>query len=168
MEIEVVKTIGFGPTKLAAFDDALQDVELHDVNLIPLSSVIPPGSSVISNNGISVPHSKPYQIGDKAYVVIAHHETDRIGAVVSAGLMWTLNNEDGGLFAESHGEFGSSVPKALLARTMNNMLVRRGLESRLLVESKEPGVDYAVISNNCFDSPVSALVAAIFKFEGWD
>ena len=47
MQIRVAAATATGATPLAAFDRALQQVGVHDLNLIPLSSVVPAGASVV-------------------------------------------------------------------------------------------------------------------------
>ncbi|MDQ2678046.1 MAG: pyruvoyl-dependent arginine decarboxylase, partial [Actinomycetota bacterium] len=50
LSINVVGAVGTGPTSLAAFDDALVSVGVANYNLVRLSSVIPPGSTVTAGD----------------------------------------------------------------------------------------------------------------------
>ena len=84
MEIRITSGTGSGPTKLAAFDSALLAAGIGNYNLVPLSSVIPPGASIVRD----VPVDNDIEWGHRLYVVMAaQHETDP-GLEAWAGLGW--------------------------------------------------------------------------------
>jgi arginine decarboxylase len=51
MTIHIASGVGTGPTKMAAFDSALQAAGAANYNLIRLSSIVPPGSRIIELDG---------------------------------------------------------------------------------------------------------------------
>jgi arginine decarboxylase len=53
MILHIASAIGRAATELAAFDQALIGVGAADFNLVRLSSVIPPGSTVVEHEGES-------------------------------------------------------------------------------------------------------------------
>ena len=99
MEIKIVWGESEGKTLLSSFDKALVKAGIHNFNLIPLSSVIPPEATVIEVGTYKSSH----KIGDVLYVVIASFGSDKSDVQISAGLGW-VKTEEGGLFFESKGE----------------------------------------------------------------
>jgi arginine decarboxylase len=70
--ISVRSATGTGQTPLSAFDDALHGAGVGDLNLIPLSSVVPPSAEIRRGD-----HSPfPATHGDRLYCVlsVAHAE----------------------------------------------------------------------------------------------
>lgn len=63
MQIQISEGVGNGPTELAAFDQALVNAGVANYNLIYLSSVLPPGSEVVYNDG-----NNRRVIGETAYM----------------------------------------------------------------------------------------------------
>ncbi len=53
--IVLARGIGRGPTELAAFDAALRDAGIANYNLLGLSSVIPPGSTIEHGRWVTPP-----------------------------------------------------------------------------------------------------------------
>ena len=90
LTIRVVSGVGFGPTKLAAFDAALREAGIADRNLMTLSSIIPAGSTVLPTAGGN--GTAPGEWGDRLYVVLAQLRVDtrhEEGATMGA-LGWAL------------------------------------------------------------------------------
>ncbi len=67
MKIYLTIGRGDGPTPLAAFDNAMYDAHVGNYNLVHLSSVIPPYSTVIQAPFVG----EPKDYGDRLYVVLA-------------------------------------------------------------------------------------------------
>ncbi len=82
MKIAITSGKSEGPSKLNAFDNALLDAGIGDVNLIKVSSIIPPDSEFMELQTL-----KP---GDMVKCVLAHassdHKGDKITAVVAVAL----------------------------------------------------------------------------------
>jgi arginine decarboxylase len=156
MQIRIASAVGRGPTPLAAFDGALRGAGVQDYNLITLSSVIPPGSTLVRTQ-FSTP---PGEYGHRLYVVMAHQEATRPGEEAWAGLGWTQEPESGrGLFVELHGSSRRTV-ETEIGSTLDAMKQAR----RYAYDKNESEIAGAV----CEREPVCALVIAVYLSEGWD
>jgi arginine decarboxylase len=150
--IRVSRGTGSGPTRLAAFDRALQDAGLADYNLIRLSSVIPPKAvvrEVSSLDSVAATH------GDVAYCVYADAYASTPGEEAWAGVAWAHHHDNtgAGLFVEHSGATEATV--------------RRDLESTLQAMSLSRGNSYRqsgqmLSSAVCIDHPVCAVVVATY------
>jgi arginine decarboxylase len=153
--ISITTGIGEGPTPLAAFDSALLDAGVANYNLIPLSSVIPPGSSI--QRGRYVPPRNEY--GDRLYLVMARQEAHIPGETAVAGLGWTQEPiTDCGLFVEITGSQRSQVNEdihATLACMIQGRPLRYGPIQTELAEVE------------CRNNPVCALAVAIYQSQPW-
>lgn len=96
--IRVAGGVATGPTAMASYDAALAEANLHDYNLVPVSSVIPAGATVERVD--RVPDLGP--AGNRLTVVQARATTTGPGRV-SAGLGWTTGPGPG-LFYEAAAE----------------------------------------------------------------
>ena len=96
--IRVVWGTGGGPTEIAAYDAALAAANVHDYNLVSISSVIPAGAEVRAVG--DAPDLGP--VGERLTVVQAHACGSGDGPV-SAGLGWTQASDGRGLFYEGAG-----------------------------------------------------------------
>lgn len=158
MKILLTSGTGSGPTKLSAFDAALNTAGVANYNLIRLSSVIPPNSKIkVSKGPIK---SKPGEWGDRLYVVMAETRVNTPNAEAWAGIGWVQDKKTGkGLFVEHEGA--------------NEKTVKRDIKDSLEALMKTRGVDYGsiqleVIGKTCTHEPVCALVVAVYQAEGWD
>lgn len=97
--IRVAWGTGSGPTEVAAYDAALADANLHNYNLVTVSSVIPADARVEAVG--SAPDLGP--AGERLTVVEARVTRPGPGHV-SAALGWTTSEEGPGLFYEAAGE----------------------------------------------------------------
>jgi arginine decarboxylase len=155
--IELTATVGYGPTKLAAFDNALLHCGVGNFNIIRLSSVIPPGTNVVPTDG---PVGVYGDWGDRLFVVMAEQRVDRVGREAWAGIGWVQHEESGrGLFVEHEG--------------ISERQVRDDIERSLsaLVEAR-PGVEFgppqAVVSGGrCFGEPICAMAVAVYESASW-
>lgn len=93
MKVSITSGKAEGPTKLNAFDNALLDAGIGDVNLIRVSSILPAGSELVElpqfsagemvNTVLSyVSSDKP---GDQICAVIAVAMSKQLGCVVEHG-----------------------------------------------------------------------------------
>jgi len=96
MEIEVVWGTAEGQSSLGAFDRALSDANVHNYNLVTLSSVVPAGGTVVERDALDAGR---WDVGDPLAVVLADNTGTEPGETVSAGLGW-LTAEEGGVFME--------------------------------------------------------------------
>jgi arginine decarboxylase len=155
MQISITAGTGAGPTPLAAFDAALLNAGVANYNLILLSSIIPPGSSV--NRVAFVTPAEQY--GHRHYVVMARGDADIVGTAAWAGIGWVQEQGDGrGLFVELHGPSKTCVLEAI-EMTLESMMASRGC-------AYGP-IQHQIIGVECRDRPVCALVIALYTSEGW-
>ncbi|MFB6078968.1 MAG: pyruvoyl-dependent arginine decarboxylase [Halarchaeum sp.] len=113
--IRVVWGTGTGPTAMSAYDAALADANVHDYNLVTVSSVVPAAAAVEAVG--TAPDLGP--AGNRLTVVEAH--ANAAGPRhLSAGLGWTREPDGPGLFYEVADE---TDPEDVEAR------VRAGLDA---------------------------------------
>jgi len=155
--IEVASGVGSGPTKLAAFDAALLSAGIGNFNLITLSSVIPPGTTVLPiDDAVSSPHA---EWGDRLYVVMAEMRVNEPGQQAWAGVGWAQERGSAkGLFVEHEGHSESEV-RGDLDATLTAITGARD-------EDFGP-LEYAVQGTVCRDEPACALVVAVYGSAPW-
>jgi arginine decarboxylase len=157
LTIQVVGGVGFGPTKLAAFDSALREAGIADRNLVPLSSIIPVGANVVQADGRGV---APGKWGDRLYVVVAQLRVDTRYEEAVAGLGWVQETETGrGVFVEHVGHTEREVRRDVLA-TLNALA-----EGRPDIHFGAP--ELTVRTTVCAGEPTCAVVAAVFEADPW-
>lgn len=155
MRIVVTCGTGVGPTSLAAFDKALLAAGIENYNLIPLSSVIPPGAEIERAQYVT----NPDEYGRRLYVVKAEQRATEPGTGAYAGVGWVQEPADGrGLFVECEGTTYEGVHEEIVA-TLDSMTESR-LRDYGSVESEIAGIE-------CTGRPVAAVVIAVYKSEPW-
>lgn len=98
MKIRVVRGSAVAPTKMASYDAALADANIHNYNLVHVSSVIPADATVEFVD--TAPDLGP--VGHSLTVVEARATS--AAQPVSAALAWAESEEGPGLFYEAAGE----------------------------------------------------------------
>ena len=157
LTIQVVAGVGFGPTKLAAFDSALREAGIADRNLVPLSSIIPAGANIVASDGRGV---APGEWGDRLYVVIAQLRVDTRHEEAVAGLGWIQETGHGrGVFVEHVGHTEREVRRDVLA-TLDSVA-----EGRPDVRFGAP--ELMMRTTVCAGEPTCAVVAAVFEADPW-
>jgi arginine decarboxylase len=155
--IHVASGVGTGPTELAAFDSALIAAGVANFNLLVLSSVIPPGSTLVVNEEAVNP---PGEWGDRLYVVMAEQRASIPDAQAWAGLGWVQEAAGGrGLFVEHHGSSRTAVEREI-QESLEAMTLNRG-------EMFGP-IQMKVAGATCGDSPACALVVAVYRATPWN
>jgi arginine decarboxylase len=153
--IVMARGLGRGPTQLAAFDTALLDAGVANYNLICLSSVIPPGSTVERRRWQTPAH----EWGQRLYCVLSQAREDRPGHEVHAGIGWVRDEQGGqGLFVELHDHDRDRLERDLHA-TLGTMQRNRGV-------ALGP-VHTEIASAHCESEPVCALVIAVYASAPW-
>ncbi|MFB6221384.1 MAG: pyruvoyl-dependent arginine decarboxylase [Halolamina sp.] len=105
--IHVAGGAGTGPTEKAAYDAALADANLHNYNLVPVSSVIPAEAEVVTVE--SAPDLGP--AGNRLNVVQA--AATAVGPeTVAAGIGWATGPGPG-VFYEADAESEADVVRRL-------------------------------------------------------
>lgn len=157
MKISVRKGTGTGPTELSAFDQALVNAGVANFNLIYLSSVLPPGSDVQIDNGVSQPIVGEW--GDRLYLVMAQKRTLQRNQEVWAGIGWIQDlKTNKGLLVEHEGHSEAEV-RADIENSLKGLQENRHMEFG--------PINMEVVGMKCTDSPVCALVVATFESAGW-
>ena len=155
MRIVITGATASGPTAISAFDHALIRAGIANYNLLPLSSVIPPGSLI--ERGVFRAPAEQY--GHRLYVVLARQDARIHGEWAWAGLGWVQAAETGkGLLVEIHGTSRRVVERGI-ERSLEAMVANRG-EPYGPIESEIVGIE-------CHTEPVCALVAAVFGSRDW-
>lgn len=94
MNIAITSGKSEGPTKLNAFDNALLDAGIGNVNLIEVSSIVPPGAKII-------PLPK-FEVGSMVKCVLAKKISERKDDLISASVAVAMS-KDFGCIAEHSG-----------------------------------------------------------------
>ncbi len=159
MIINISDGIGTGPTKLSAFDSALNHAGVANFNLLRLSSVIPPKSEIKIHTGI------PKELlsgkwGDRLYVVMAEMRVDTPNTEAWAGIGWVQDVDTGrGLFVEHEGSSEKTVRRD----------IQQSLEALMATRNINFGqIHMHVTGRTCEHEPVCALVVAVYESEIWD
>lgn len=160
MNINVTYGKGRAFTEKAAFDKALYDAGIGHYNLVELSSVIPPNTSVI----VEKKGFEEGKVGDKLYLVISKATEHVEGKEAWAGLGWSTETDfEGGIFVEQDGSSKEEV---------EDLLDKFFVQSMGEIDSARPRehgeVNMKTIGLKCKDKPVSAVVAAVYEHEGWN
>jgi arginine decarboxylase len=155
--ITVTSASGFGSTKIGAFDAALRNAGIANFNLVQLSSVVPPGSSIRDLKG--APATVKGEWGDRLYVVMADGYAEQPGEQAWAGIGWIQQERTRkGLFVEDSCSTEDEVDSNITG-TLEEMSHGR----------REP---FDVMSHHLrgavsSGSPVCALVVAVFEPQAW-
>lgn len=147
--IHIVWGTGDGPTRTAAFDDALAAAGVHDYNLRTLSSVLPPNVSVERSD--TAPDLG--ERGNALDVVMATH-VGPPGERAAAGLAWVRGDDGSGIFYEE----GDTHPETVRER------LQAGIEHGCSLRDIDPGgVEMEVRSvDAAVDWYVCAVVLATY------
>lgn len=148
--------IGRAPTPLAAFDAALREVGAGDLNLVRLSSVIPPGATLQRTPQLV----QQAGWGDRLYCVYAERHAERPGAAAAAGVGWVhkLDGSGAGLFVEHDGESEQEVAEQIHA-SLDAMARGRG--------GGFTAPDMTLVSAECTGEPLCVLALASYAAESW-
>ena len=160
MNIYIAPGIGTGPTKLSAFDAALNHAGVANYNLLRLSSVIPTGTKIIEQDSSISSSVMPGAWGDRLYVVMAEQRVDTPNIEAWAGIGWVQDKETGkGLFVEHEGNSETTVRKD----------VTQSLEALMATRNVDFGeIKMKVVGRTCTNHPVCALVVAVYQASNWE
>lgn len=154
MLISVTYGKGTGKTELSAFDSALWDAGIGDYNLITLSSVIPPNSRI----EVRKLQGGNQDIGNRLYVVLSKCFSVKNGEKAYAGLGWVTKEDGSGVFMEECGINEEEVKQR----------IKDSLESAISYrDGNFSSIDCRIEKIKCEGKPVCAIVAAVYKNEGW-
>jgi arginine decarboxylase len=97
MQIRIVHGAASAPTRMSSYDAALADANVHDYNLVPVSSVIP-ADALVEVTG-TAPDLGPVGYG----LTVVQACATSADEPVSAALAWVRSEEGPGLFYEAAG-----------------------------------------------------------------
>lgn len=144
MKVSLTKGASEGPTKLNAFDNALLDADIGNVNLIPVSSMLPPNTQVIP-----MPKLKP---GEMTNCVLSHQYSDNPGDEISAVIAFAQAEEMGCVIETSGINRALKQLKEEAKFMAEYMIEKRGLE---IIDYREVIQTHKVIDKA---SVVAALI----------
>lgn len=145
---------GSGHTPLSAFDHALCEAGIHNYNLLPLSSVIPPGTVLAEERYAP----RPEEWGQRLYIVMARGWAMVAGTETWAGIGWVQAPDGRGLFVE-HTDASRDNVVDMIKLSLQDMMAYR--------DETFGEIKYALQGARCVDKPVCALVAAVYASAGW-
>lgn len=160
--IFLVSSEGEGHTLLSAFDSALYNAGVGNYNLIYLSSIIPPRSTLT--------HVEKYEgsgdYGDRLYVVRAEMRSDAQGAAIGAGVGWYQHDDGSGLFVEHEIESDTEDNarrdlEKMIRESVQDLCAIRG------VQWEDSRFHSKVHVTTVGDKPKSVFTCAVFKSESW-
>jgi arginine decarboxylase len=158
VDISVRSGAGSGRTTLSAFDHALLNSGVANFNLLLLSSVIPPGSTVARvADGAARPVAGAH--GDRLYCVLSASYAVEPGQQTWSGLGWVVDEESGrGLFVE-HAAATEEALQRLLNDSLGDLVAHRG--------GGYGEVRTETVSATCVDRPACAVAVAAYEVAGW-
>lgn len=92
MKVSLTKGASEGPTKLNAFDNALLEAKIGNVNLIPVSSMLPPNTQLVEMPELEpgemtncvLSHQYSENPGDEITAIISYCQAEEMGCVIEA------------------------------------------------------------------------------------
>jgi arginine decarboxylase len=130
MKVSITSGKAEGPTKLNAFDNALLDAGIGDVNLIKVSSIIPAGAELID-----IPQ---FPAGEMVNTVLSYVSSDRQGDQLCAVIAVAISDELGCVV--EHGginEDPEKVKEEALGMVKYMMQVRGKKINELIIECQK-------------------------------
>lgn len=147
MKIAITSGKSEGPSKLNAFDNALLDAGIGDVNLIKVSSIIPADSKFVE-----LPLLTP---GAMTNCVLAHANSSKSGDLITAVIVVAISDDLGCVVEHSDvNKDPEEVKEYALFMAMEMMKVRNMEIKEIIVEEKSH-----VVENQ------ASVVAAIIYLE---
>lgn len=114
----LVTGAGCGPTRLNAFDRALIAAGIGNLNLIKVSSILPPGTEYVPESNIPPGSLTPIAYG----ALISDEQDDVIAAAIGVGV-----GEDYGMIMEYSGKCTQAEADATVRRMVDEAFRDRGL-----------------------------------------
>jgi arginine decarboxylase len=156
-QIPVLKATGTGRTTLSAFHEALVSLELSRYNLVRLSSVVPPNTSVDATGKAPVPEG---HWGDRLFCVYAEWRAAGLGEEAWAGVGWVQRLDGrGGLFVEHEGSSEAYVQNQI---TLSLRDLVKGHEDEFTTG------DRVLNGAVCTGEPVCSMVLAAYETAPWN
>jgi arginine decarboxylase len=163
MKIHLVSAVGKGTTELGAFDNALMTMGVCNYNLIRLSSVISPGSTIVMPGKYETP---PEEYGDRLYCVYAEIRSSQPGQALGSSVGWYQLEDGRGVFVE-HETLGATEQEVKdylefqSRNTVKDLLAARNFpvdENKIHVH-----METAVVQKE----PLCTFIVCAYKSERW-
>jgi arginine decarboxylase len=146
-----------GRTALSAFHNALCATNLDGYNVVRLSSVIPPGTTVDASGRLPVPAGSH---GERMYCVYAERRETTAGEQAWAGMGWVQRRDGaGGFFVEHDGRDKGTVEEAIQASLVDMVTGAEHLYAP---------PEWVLQGTVCTGEPVCALVIAPYESVLWN
>jgi len=133
-----------GGAALTAFDGALLDAGLGNLNLIKVSSIVPPGARLVA-----LPNIPPGSLVPVAYGTIVSNVE---GEVISAGVAVGLTGDTFGMIMEHAGRCRRRETEEVLERMVFEAVERRGMKVK---EYMVKAVEHTVVRCGCVFAAVA-------------
>jgi arginine decarboxylase len=149
--------VGWHGDRLISFELALRDAQISPYNLVPVSSIYPPGCRDVPID-IGVKALNPGQI---VFCVMSRNDTREPGQLVSAAVGWALpeDEEQHGFLSECHfhGKPGDATGEYAKEQAVD-MLQMSG--STVLASGSIAVQDYGQLAPSRLDTQWTTVVAA--------
>lgn len=127
MKVAITSGSSEGPTRLNAFDNALLEAGIGDVNLIKVSSIIPHGTKIVE--------LPPLEPGSMVNCVLSYKISDTPGDLISAAIAAATSDEFGCVVENSAVNRKPEDVREEAISMVRYMMSVRGLEiNELIVE----------------------------------
>ncbi|MGE5481858.1 MAG: pyruvoyl-dependent arginine decarboxylase [Bacteroidota bacterium] len=127
-----------GPTRLNAFDNALLAAGIGNLNLLKVSSILPPGAKAVDT--LAIP---PGSLVPTAYGAIT---SETPGELVAAAVGVGRNGDDFGVIMEFSGKCSKEEAEATVAEMVRAAFRHRQIE---LTELMVKGIEHRVGKTGC-------------------
>jgi arginine decarboxylase len=144
MKVSITSGKAEGPSKLNAFDNALLDAGIGDINLIKVSSIIP-----INTRIVELPE---FPAGEMVNTVLSYVSSDVKGDLLSAVIAVAIGNDLGCVVEHSGINQDPSEIKEKAVNMVQYMMKIRNMEIQEIIVEQQ---DYRVKKNG---AAVAALV----------
>jgi arginine decarboxylase len=125
MKVSITSGKSEGPTKLNAFDNALLDAGIGNVNLIPVSSIIPASAKIVE--------LPPIKEGKMVNCVLACEHSDQKGDLISAAIAVAISDDFGCVVEHSGLNKDPEKIKKEAESMVRYMMQVRGLDIREII-----------------------------------
>lgn len=137
-KFKIVAAAAEGNHKLTAFDNALLEAGIGNVNLVRVSSILPPAAE--QDQELVIP---PDSLVPTAYGAIT---CDEPGVKIAAAVGVGFSQDDFGVIMEYSGFCSREEAEAKIASMLEDAFARRGMP---LVRTEIRGVEHTVESIGC-------------------
>jgi arginine decarboxylase len=129
MKVSVTSGKAEGPTKINAFDNALLDAGIGDINLIKVSSIISPGARIVE--------LPAFNAGSMVNCVLAHATSNRKNDVISAVIAIAMSDDQGCVVEHSDVNRDPEEVKEEAIRMVKYMMKVRGKQIKKFIIENE-------------------------------